>query len=227
MALILSLETSTSSCSAALHRDGELLSGKDIHEPQLAASRLALLIDDVISESGVTARQIETVAVSAGPGSYTGLRIGVATAKGFCYAMQVPLVSINSLMLLAAQVVDAVDSGVLLCPMIDARRMEVYSMLFDTELQEVEPIAARVIDESSYREHLASRRVLFFGTGSDKCRDAIRHPNAEFVSGVIPSAASMGSLAEAKYRSREFEDVAGFEPFYLKDFLIRKPKSVV
>jgi tRNA threonylcarbamoyladenosine biosynthesis protein TsaB len=226
MALILSLETSTSSCSAALHKDGILLAGRELHEPQLAASRLALMIADVITESAET-KTIDAVAVSAGPGSYTGLRIGVATAKGFCYAAGIPLIAVNSLVLLASQVRGLALPGDLLCPMIDARRMEVYTMLLDTELHEVEPIVARVIDESSYEQQLAKRPVMFFGTGSDKCREAIQHSNAKFLSGIVPSALKMGELAEAKFNAGKFEDVAIFEPLYLKDFLIRKPKSAV
>src|SRR5688572_12605965 len=187
MALILSLETSTSSCSAALHKDGQLVSGRELVEPQLAASRLALLISDVMSEAGIESRMIEAVAVSAGPGSYTGLRIGVATAKGFCYATGIPMIAVNSLILLASQAMELAEERDLLCPMIDARRMEVYTMLLDRRMNELEPVTARVIDASSYQEHLAVRRVLFFGTGSDKCRDAIRHVNADFVPGMIPS----------------------------------------
>ena len=226
MALILSLETSTSSCSAALHKDGKLLAGRELHEPQLAASRLAVMIADVVAEAGET-KTIDAVAVSAGPGSYTGLRIGVATAKGFCFAAGIPLIAVNSLMLLAFQARGLASPGDLLCPMIDARRMEVYTMLLDTELHELEPIAARVIDESSYQEQLGTHAIMFFGTGSDKCREAIQHANAKFLSGVVPSALKMGELAEARFNSGKFEDVAIFEPLYLKDFLIRKPKSAV
>lgn len=227
MALILSLETSTSSCSAALHKDGKTLVGRELHEPHLAASQLAVLVEEIMGETGTATREIDAVAVSAGPGSYTGLRIGVATAKGFCYALDIPLIAINSLLLLACQARGDVKPDDLLCPMIDARRMEVYSMLLDANLNEVEPIAARVIDETSYQDVLSKQRIHFFGTGSDKCRAAIRHPDANFISGVIPSALAMGQLAEARFVARQFEDVATFEPLYLKDFLIRKPKSLV
>jgi tRNA threonylcarbamoyladenosine biosynthesis protein TsaB len=227
MALILSLETSTSSCSAALHLDGKLVSGRELHEPQLAASQLAVLISEVLAEAGVVPKQIAAVAVSAGPGSYTGLRIAVATAKGFCYPTSTPLIAVNSLLLLASQVREQAGPTDMLCPMIDARRMEVYTMLLNRNLDEIEPIVARIIDESSYREVLSKSRVLFFGTGSDKCRDAIRHANAHFISGIVPTALKLGDLAEARFRAGRFEDVATFEPLYLKDFLIRKPKSQV
>lgn len=227
MALILSLETSTSSCSAALHRDGKLIAGREQHEPHLAASQLAVLISEVLADVGIEPKQVEAVAVSAGPGSYTGLRIGVATAKGFCYASKIPLIAVNSLVLLASHVEEEAGPADLLCPMIDARRMEVYTMLLNKDLVELEPIVARIIDESSYQEVLSKARVLFFGTGSDKCRGAIHHTNAHFISGIVPSALKLGELAEARFNSRQFEDIATFEPLYLKDFLIRKPKSLV
>jgi len=227
MALILSIETSTSSCSAALHKDGKTIAGRELHEPHLAASRLAVLIDEIIGEVGIEPGEVQAVAVSAGPGSYTGLRIGVATAKGFCYAMDIPIIAVNSLVLLAEQARGNASSGELLCPMIDARRMEVYSMLLDTNLKEVDPVAARIIDETSYKDWLSKKRVHFFGTGSDKCREALRHPNANFISGIVPSALAMGRLAESRFNAKQFEDTATFEPLYLKDFLIRKPKSLV
>lgn len=227
MALILSIETSTYSCSAALHNDGSLVANRETQEPQKAASQLALQIKEVLNDGNVNAGDLAAVAVSAGPGSYTGLRIGVATAKGLCYGLNIPLIAVNSLVLLAAQARVHAQPDDLLCPMIDARRMEVYTMVLDTKLLQVEPISARIIDSGSYQELLAIKRVLFFGTGSDKCRQVIDHPNASFISGIVPSAKSMGSLAYERFKRNQLEDVSAFEPFYLKDFLIRKPKSLV
>lgn len=223
MTLILSLETSTTVCSAALHNDGQLVSSHVTHEPNSAASQLAVMIDKLLKQSSV---KPDAVAVSAGPGSYTGLRIGVATAKGICYASGIPLIAINSLELMAAQVSKSDPAG-MLCPMIDARRMEVYTMLFTSTLDVVEPVQARIIDASSYAGILNDHKILFFGNGSGKCKDTIVHPNARFIDNIFPSAEWMGQLAFARFREKKFEDVAGFEPAYLKDFIAKKPKSLV
>lgn len=225
MALILSLESSTSSCSVALHHDGHVIASRELHEPYSAASRLTVLIQDVLSSAVVQTEDIEAVAVSCGPGSYTGLRIGVATAKGFCYAKNIPLIAINSLVLIAAQVRDRASGTDVLCPMIDARRMEVYTTLLSKDLKELAPITASVIDEQSYSQQLNEHRILFFGTGAGKCEQVIRHPNAVFIPDIVPLASAMGELAEQDFRSAKFEAIGEFEPLYLKDFLIRKPKS--
>jgi tRNA threonylcarbamoyladenosine biosynthesis protein TsaB len=227
MALILSLETSTLSCSAALHKDGKLLSSREIHEPYSAAGRLTVLMTEAMEASGARVSDIEAVAVSAGPGSYTGLRIGVATAKGFCYSREIPMIAINSLVLLSSQVRGHAEPNDVLCPMIDARRMEVYTMMLDKDLHQLEPISARIIDTFSYDTWLDSRRVLFFGTGAAKCKNVISHKRAIFIDDVVPLASAMGELAAASFQSRRFEDLSEFEPLYLKDFLIRKPKSAV
>jgi tRNA threonylcarbamoyladenosine biosynthesis protein TsaB len=149
----------------------------------------------------------------------------VATAKGFCYARNLPLIAINSLLLLATQVRDRATGTDVLCPMIDARRMEVYTTMFSKDLAALAPITASVIDESSYVQQLNEHRILFFGTGAGKCEQVIRHPNALFIHNIVPLASEMGELAEQRFRSAEFEDIGEFEPLYLKDFLIRKPKS--
>jgi tRNA threonylcarbamoyladenosine biosynthesis protein TsaB len=227
MALILSLETSTLSCSAALHKDGKLLSSRELHEPYSAAGRLTVLMNEAMEEADVEPGDVEAVAVSAGPGSYTGLRIGVATAKGFCYSRGIPMIAVNSLVLLAWQVRGSAKDEDVLCPMIDARRMEVYTMLLDNDLNQLESISARVIDASSYADRLNVSRILFFGTGAAKCRNVIHHEHAVFVDDIIPLASAMGELAAASFLSGRFEDLSEFEPLYLKDFLIRKPKSAV
>jgi tRNA threonylcarbamoyladenosine biosynthesis protein TsaB len=222
MALILSIETSTTVCSAALHGDGELVASEIIHTPNSAASQLAVIIDKILSAAGV---RPDAVAVSAGPGSYTGLRIGVATAKGVCYALDLPLIAVGSLETMAAQVSEELRvTSEELCPMIDARRMEVYTSLFDSKLNVIEPVEARIIDASSYSAVLDKKKILFFGNGSDKCRGVISHANAAFVDGIFPSAEWLGRLAIARFREGRFEDVAEFEPFYLKDFIAKKPK---
>jgi tRNA threonylcarbamoyladenosine biosynthesis protein TsaB len=225
MAIILSIETSTTVCSAALHRDGKLLSSDVTHVPNSAASQLAVMIDNVLKASGFSSHDINAVAVSAGPGSYTGLRIGVATAKGICYALDIPLIAISSLELMAAQVNESNTTGSLLCPMIDARRMEVYTTLLDGHLRVKEPVEARVIDALSYASVLEDNSVLFFGNGSDKCKSVISHFNAKFVDGIFPSAEWLGRLAMDRFREGKFEEVAEFEPFYLKDFIAKKPET--
>jgi tRNA threonylcarbamoyladenosine biosynthesis protein TsaB len=227
MALILSLESSTTVCSAALHRDGELLSYEFTEIPNSAASQLAVMIDNVLKKAGVTTKQLEAAAVCSGPGSYTGLRIAVATAKGICYALRLPLIAVSSLEVMAMQVNESNSTGELLCPMIDARRMEVYTMLLDAKLNVVEPITASIIDAGSYTNVLAKQQVFFFGNGSDKVKEILTHPNAHFVGGVFPSAKWLGVAAHLAFGKNKFEDVGEFEPMYLKDFIAKKPKSLV
>jgi tRNA threonylcarbamoyladenosine biosynthesis protein TsaB len=225
MAVVLSLETSTTVCSAALHDRGRLLAFAELHVPQSASSRLAVMIDQLFKLCEVRPSQVEAVAISAGPGSYTGLRIGVATAKGLCYGLNVPLLSVNTLELMAYQCVALGDSDSLLCPMLDARRMEVYCLLADRNLAIVEGTGARVIDEYSFMSWLDKRPISFFGNGSAKCRDVIRHPNARFIDTIIPGASSLGELAFRKFEQKQFEDLSAYEPFYLKDFVAKKPKA--
>ena len=230
MALLLSLETSTQSCSAALHDDGVLVSSKVIETPRSAASQLAVMIDEVFQVSNKKPQELKGVIVAAGPGSYTGLRIGVATAKGLCYALNIPIVSVNTLQLMAYQFLetDAVkkyiqNDNVILCPMLDARRMEVYCALLDHKLNYIEEVQAKIIDEESFKDMMESMPIFFFGDGADKCKDLLKHPNAHFSSGLIPLASSLGEIGYKKWKTGEYEDLVSFEPFYLKDFLIKKP----
>ena len=230
MALLLSLETSSQSCSAALHDDGVLVASKVIETPRSAASPLAVMIDDIFQVSNRKPQELKGVIVAAGPGSYTGLRIVVATAKGLCYALNIPLVSVNTLELMAYQFLemDAVkkyikDDNVILCPMLDARRMEVYCALLDHRLNYIEPVQAKIMDDESFKDILESTTVFFFGDGADKCKDMIKHPNAHFSSGLIPLASSLGVIGYTKWEEGVYEDMVSFEPFYLKDFLIKKP----
>jgi len=222
--MILSLETSTTTCSAALHNEGKLISFEITHTPNSAASQLAVMIDKMLTQS---TEKLQAVAVSSGPGSYTGLRIGVATAKGICYALSLPLIAVNSLEIMAKQVSTDNSTGAMLCPMIDARRMEVYTMLFNGTLEVIKPVSASIIDATSFADVLMYRKVLFFGNGSDKCKAVIDHPNAKFIDGIFPSAEWMGGMAFDSFKSKKFEDVSDFEPAYLKDFIAKKPKSLV
>lgn len=225
MSLILSLETASVSCSTALHNNGELLGEIRSDEPQSASSRLAVLINDLLSECKVKPETLDGVAVSSGPGSYTGLRIGVATAKGLCFGLNIPLVAINTLELMAFQISQSVnDKSTLLCPMLDARRMEVYCLLADSQMKILETTDAKIIDENSFRSWLSESAILFFGNGAGKCREVIGHENAKFMEGVEPLASALGKMAHQKFLKKEFEEISSFEPHYLKEFMIKKLK---
>ncbi len=234
MALLLSLETSSQACSVALHNNGLLLASREIETPRSAASQLAVMIRDVINEVEHKPTDLQGVVVASGPGSYTGLRIGVATAKGLCYALNIPLIAINTLQLLAYQGKNWLKNlegkeqsdEMLFCPMLDARRMEVYCMLLDNTLNEVESTQAKIIDEHSFENHLAQKVIYFLGEGAQKCKDIISHANARFITEINPQAVRLGELGYTKWNQSAFEDVVSFEPFYLKDFLIRKPNLV-
>jgi tRNA threonylcarbamoyladenosine biosynthesis protein TsaB len=225
--MILSLETSTFFCSAAIHNKGSLLVSSAIQIRQSTASQLSVMVDQMMKMASLTPKQLEAVAISAGPGSYTGLRIGVATAKGMCYGLKVPLIAINSLDLLVAQVQPYNYSNAWLCPMFDARRMEVYTRLYKEDGSSLEPIQSLVVDELSFHEQLRDKEILFFGNGADKCQDIIRHTNAKFITRVSPSAEKLGEMAFQKFNQNNFEELATYEPFYLKEFIAKKPKSVV
>lgn len=231
MTLLLSLETSTHSFSCALHQDEKLVAFKESLDNQTTASLLIVMIDQLFKDSGFQKDQLSGVIVAAGPGSYTGLRIGVATAKGICFALSIPLISVNTLSLMARQFVMRFSSeydldDALLCPMLDARRMEVYCMLTNKVGQIIELTQAKVIDELSFSTFLDQKTIYFFGEGSDKCRKSIHHANAKFVSEIKPSASSLGVIGFQKFKNNEFENADLFEPFYLKDFVIKKPNLI-
>lgn len=232
MPVLLSLETSTSVCSAALHEDGRLLGNLESHIPQSASSKLAVMIDQLFKTTGIVPATIKGVVVSAGPGSYTGLRIGVATAKGLCFALDVPLLSANTLELMTYQVISSpspLERGAggeaLFCPMLDARRMEVYCLIADQKLNVLEQTNAKVIDELSFDTWLEKNVIYFFGNGAAKCKSMITHKNAIFIEEITPSASRLGELGYKKFQMNQIEDVSSFEPFYLKDFVAKKPKS--
>lgn len=226
MVRLLSLETSTQVCSVAIHQQGELIAFREMCEPRSAAAQLATMIDAIMNESNTQPEMLGGVVVAAGPGSYTGLRIGVATAKGICFALNLPLIAVNTLDLIAHQGKERVNNSAWLCPMVDARRMEVYCKLLDHELNEVEPTQAKIIDASSFIGYLNKGPVYFIGEGATKCRDLITHTNAFFFDDVVPDASHLGIMGDRKWTQQDFENIATFEPFYLKDFLIRKPTAL-
>ncbi len=227
MSLILSLETSTEVGSVALHKDGELLTTSEVHIQYSHASMLAVLISQVLSNAGIAVKQLDAVAITSGPGSYTGLRIGTSTAKGLCFALDIPLLAIGSLTLMAYQVAKYTAGDTLLCPMIDARRMEVYCLVtnrYQDELQAVQPV---IIEPDSFASFLSEHKVLFFGNGASKCKAVIDSPQAMFLDGIVPQASHLGAMAFKKYKENDFEDLLNFEPNYLKEFLIKPPKAVL
>lgn len=222
MSFILSLETSVDSCSVALHENGILLHTELIKEPQAHATRLALLIQTSFQKVNRSIQQLKAVAITSGPGSYTGLRIGTSTAKGLCFALNIPLLSINTLELLIYQASFQNPQKAMLCAMIDARRMEVYAMLSNSDIVVVEETNAQIIDEHSYQSVLENQKILFFGNGAAKCMGVINHPNAIFLEDQIPLASFLGELAFNKFQHNQFEDLVHFEPLYLKEFLVKK-----
>lgn len=228
MAKILQIETATQICSVALSIDGKTVALKEESGQNLHASNLTLFIDDVIKSAGLTYKDLDAVAVSKGPGSYTGLRIGVSTAKGLCYALDIPLIAIETLEMMAAGFLfENPGYNGLVCPMIDARRMEVYTALFDAELKVLEPTSAKIIDETSFKSVLDQSQVSFLGDGAAKCAEALAHANSSFSDVNFNSASYMSALAFNAFKVGNFEDVAYFEPFYLKDFVLTQPKKKV
>lgn len=226
MSLILSLETSAKVCSVAIHDNARLVATSEVHIEQSHATKLAVLINEVKNLAGIELNQIAAIAISSGPGSYTGLRIGTSTAKGLCFSLDIPLISIGSLELLAYQMKEYNLQQAYLCPMIDARRMEVYCLIADSSLRTIHPTEAKVIDELSFKEYLDKHKVIFFGDGSDKCYDKIVHENTHFIKGIYPMASHLGFMAFEKFKRNQAEDLKNFEPHYLKDFLIKQPKPI-
>ena len=215
---ILNIETSTKACSVALHKNGELIvSREDVTTNFSHSEKLLKFISKLFSDTKLSLSDLDAIAVSMGPGSYTGLRIGVSTAKGLCYGLDIPLISISTLKAMSFGMALEIKAD-LYCPMIDARRMEVYSAFFDINNAEVRKIQADIIDENSYKKEL-EKKVVFFGDGSEKIKEKIKHENAMFISNIHPSAKNMGLLSYQKFNKSLFEDLAYFEPFYLKDFV--------
>lgn len=230
MSCILNIDTSTNVCSVAVSQDGACIFDKEDHSGPNHAERLGAFVDEALSFIDNHAIPLDAVAVSCGPGSYTGLRIGVSMAKGICYGRDVKLLAVPTLELLCVPVLlreMVTDDDALLCPMLDARRMEVYVQLFTRSLREVRPIQADVVDADTYREYLDKHPVYFFGNGAMKCKEVIDHPNAHFIEGIEALAKNMLPLAERRMAREEFEDVAYFVPFYLKDFVAKQPRKLL
>ena len=220
--LILNIETATTNCSVSLSKNGETLVLKEDYDKNYShAERLHVYIDTILKEARITQKEIDAVAISKGPGSYTGLRIGVSAAKGLCYALDKPLISIPTLQSLAHQI--KCESGVII-PMLDARRMEVYSAIFDSNYNQIRETQAEILNEDSFKDHLEKGKVYFIGNGVEKTKTLIAHTNAIFIESKLPSSNEMAALAYNKYKISDTEDVAYFEPYYLKDFVALKPK---
>lgn len=217
MANILCLETATTNCSVALAVDGKVVALREENNQKFShAEKLHVFINEVLDESNIKKQDLDAIAVSKGPGSYTGLRIGVSAAKGLCYALDIPLVSTLTLEVLAQQI-NTADGYII--PLIDARRMEVYSAVFDKEKKPIRETKAEILNENSFSEYWLKNKVTFLGDGADKFKSMVTHSNVQFLDDKYPSAKDMAALAEAKYKISDTEDVAYFEPFYLKEFI--------
>ena len=238
MACILHIETSTNVCSVAVSEDSHVIFEQAEHgEHGAGAERLGTMVDEALSFTDNHAIPFDAVSVSCGPGSYTGLRIGVSMAKGLCYGRDLKLLAVPTLELLCVPVLlremtspDPSHGGEaepLLCPMLDARRMEVYSALYDRALKEVRPVGADVVTAETYKQYLDERPVYFFGNGAKKCMETINHPNAHLIEGIEPLAKWMQPLAEKRLLNNQTEDVAYFVPYYLKDFVAKLPKKLL
>ena len=229
MPLILNLETATKVCSVAIGKEGKVVALKEYHGEYSHAEKLTVFVQEALQEAGIKINELDAVAVNKGPGSYTGLRIGVSTAKGFCFALEKPLIAISTLQSMANKPsLKEQKETVLLCPMIDARRMEVFCAFYDIHNKLVKDIAAEIIDEHSFSGILQNNKVIFFGDGAGKCKEVFsQHPNAIFADHLFPSAIDMVALSEKAFHNKQFEDVAYFEPFYLKDFVSTVPRKKV
>ena len=231
MACILHIETSTNVCSVAVSENGQcIFEQSEQGEKGAGAECLGTMVDEALSFTDSHAIPFDAVSVSCGPGSYTGLRIGVSMAKGICYGRDLKLVAVPTLELLCVPVLlreTVQEENALLCPMLDARRMEVYAALYDRSLKTIREVSADVVDENTYKQWLDERPIYFFGPGAAKCMEVIRHPNAHLIEGIQPIAKWMQPLAERRFLNEQFEDVAYFVPFYLKDFVAIKPKPLL
>ena len=227
MPTILHIETSTEICSALLSCEGEVLIEKVCLKPQSHATKLPLFLQEIIDFARKNSVMPNAVAVSAGPGSYTGLRIGISSAKGLCYGLDIPLIAIDTLKVIVNAARKLTDEKTLFCPMIDARRMEVYTALFDTNSQNILPTEPKIIYEDFLKNELEKSKIVFCGNGSQKCKEIIKHKNAIFFDDVFPLSINMILDAEKKFEDKIFEDTAYFEPFYAKEFMATKPKNLI
>lgn len=229
MSCILHIETSTDVCSVAVSEDSHVIFQQDDHSGPNHAEKLGTMVDEALSFTDNHAIPFDAVAVSCGPGSYTGLRIGVSMAKGICYGRNLKLIAVPTLELLCVPVLlrELVPENGILCPMLDARRMEVYAGLYTRALKPIRDVQADVVDADTYREYLDKQPVYFFGNGAKKCMDTIQHPNAHYIDGIEPLAKWMQPLAERRLLAEQVEDVAYFVPFYLKDYVAKMPSKLI
>ncbi len=230
MSLILNLETSTHICSVSLSEGDKIIGWKEDSEGRNHATLLSVFIEDLLKENNVNPEDLDAIAVSKGPGSYTGLRIGVSTAKGMAYALSKPLISINTLKMMAAGYLQShqdlkLQENLLLCPMIDARRMEVYSAIYNPSLDVIRNIEAEIIVENSFSNYREKHPIIIFGDGAEKCSSVLTHPNISIDKEYNLSSKFMPEISNKKFEQKLFEDVAYFEPFYLKDFVATIPKK--
>jgi len=222
MSFILNIETATKNCSVSIAKDGVLVNLLEINDGKFShAEKLHVLIKEILADSKIELKELDAIAISKGPGSYTGLRIGVSTAKGFCFALEKPLISVPTLTSLANAV--QIDNG-LIIPLLDARRMEVYSAVFNNKHEKIRKTLAEIIEANSFNDYLENGKVYFIGDGALKCKAVIKHKNAVFIDYGFPSAKEMVSLSYKKMIAKDFENIAYFEPFYLKDFVATPPK---
>ena len=230
MSCILNIETSTNVCSVAVSENGACIFNKEDREGPNHAVLLGVFVEEALSFIDSHAIPLDAVAVSCGPGSYTGLRIGLSMAKGICYGRDVKLIAIPTLELMCVPLLlneKVAEDNALLCPMLDARRMEVYAQITNTALQTVKETSADIVEANTYDEYLQNNVVYFFGNGADKCKEVITHPNARFIENIVPLAKHMFPLAEKRMAEERFEDVAYFVPFYLKDFVAKEAKKLL
>ena len=236
MSHFLCIDTATSVCSVGLTQNDKVLSMRESTEEKAHASCLGVFIEQVLNEGAINVNQLDAVAVSKGPGSYTGLRIGVSTAKGLCYGADIPLISVETLQIMSngmcREALETFNTGffpdsALFCPMIDARRMEVYTALFDFNNQRINSTMAMIVKEDSFDSILQNAQVVFAGNGADKCRELLKHKNALFLDNFNHSALHMINIVQQAYHNSKFENLAYFEPYYLKDFIVTKPKRKI
>ncbi|HET8809017.1 MAG TPA: tRNA (adenosine(37)-N6)-threonylcarbamoyltransferase complex dimerization subunit type 1 TsaB [Flavobacteriaceae bacterium] len=217
MAKILCIETATTNCSVSVAIDGKLIALKENSGSYSHAEKLHLFIEEAMKKASLNLKELDAIAISKGPGSYTGLRIGVSAAKGLCFSLDKPLISVSTLVSLSKQI--SPKQNEFIVPMLDARRMEVYSAIFDHQGNQIREIQAEVLNETSFLEYLEKGKVHFIGDGVEKFKTVQSHANAVFWDGKLPSSKEMATIAEEKFHRSDFEDVAYFEPFYLKDFV--------
>lgn len=225
MPTIIHIETATEVCSCTLSVADEIIVSKKNNDKLAHSTSLGVFVEEIMQVVRENDMEVNAISVSSGPGSYTGLRIGVSQAKGLSYGLNVPLISIPTPLIMAYSVKYKVSPETLLCPMIDARRMEVYAALYNSSLETVKEIDAQILDENSYSEILSEQKVCFFGNGAKKFMDIIDNENAIFIDDVYPQASSMVQLAIEKFNKKDFVDTAYFEPFYLKEFNATIPKK--